>query len=49
MFEKWRDSSEFPTLYRMRREVLVDISRLFPRLGGRRKDELPLWVKASGL
>jgi hypothetical protein len=49
MFDRWRDSTEYPTLYRVRREVLVDISRLFPRFGGRRKDELPLWVKAGGL
>jgi hypothetical protein len=49
MFENWHDSSEFPTLYRMRREVLVNISRLFPRFGGRRKDELPLSVRSGGL
>jgi hypothetical protein len=49
VFDEWRDSTEYPTVYRMQREVRVNISRLFPGFGGRRKDELPLWVKAGGL
>jgi hypothetical protein len=48
MFDLWRDSPEYPTLYRVERDVLIDISRVFPSLGGR-QDELPLWVRASGL
>lgn len=48
MFEQWRQSEEFPTLFRVDREVQVDVGRVFPvaRIG---KDQLPLWVKASGL
>ncbi len=48
MFESWEDSAEFPTLFRVDREVRVDVARVFPA-GGIRKDELPLWVKACGL
>ena len=42
------DLAEFPTLFRVDREVRVDVARVFPA-GGIRKDELPLWVKACGL
>jgi hypothetical protein len=49
MFEGWRDSAEYPTLFRADRDVFVDVSRVFPSGGGRRKDELPLWVKAGAL
>jgi hypothetical protein len=49
MFDTWDSSADYPTLYRMERDVLVDVSRAFPRSGYRRQDELPLWVKTSGL
>ena len=49
MFEQWLDSPEYPTLHPVDREVLVDVSRALPSAGFRRKDELPLWVKACGL
>jgi hypothetical protein len=39
---------EYPTLYRVERDVIVDVARLFPASGVRR-DELPLWVKSCGL
>ncbi|ETA92307.1 hypothetical protein O982_23865 [Mycobacterium avium 10-5581] len=48
MFEQWRQSEEFPTLFRIDREVVVDVGRIFPA-AQIRKDQLPLWVKASGL
>jgi hypothetical protein len=47
MFEAWDSSSDYPTLYRVERDVLDDVSRVFPRLGARRQDELPMWVKAG--
>jgi hypothetical protein len=49
MFEEWQDDPAYPTLYRVDRDVLVDVARVFPGIGGRRQDELPLWVKAGGL
>jgi hypothetical protein len=49
VFEEWQDDPAYPTLYRVDRDVLVDVARVFPGLGGRRQDELPLWVKASAL
>ena len=49
MFEKWTSSADYPTLYRVERDVLVDVSRLFPDVGRRRQDELPLWVKAHAV
>jgi hypothetical protein len=49
VFEAWNDAAGYPTLHRLERDVLVDVARVFPGLGGRRQDELPLWVKAFGL
>jgi hypothetical protein len=49
MFEQWLDSGEYRTLHAVDRDVLVDVSRAFPGDSFRRKDELPLWVKACGL
>jgi hypothetical protein len=48
MFERWHNDDEYPTLYRLDRDVVVDTSRLFPASTVRR-DELPLWVKSFGL
>jgi hypothetical protein len=48
MFEASERSAEYPTLYRVERDVIVDVARLFPARGVRR-DELPLWVKSCGL
>jgi hypothetical protein len=48
MFEGWERFAEYPTLYRVERDVIVDVARLFPASGIRR-DELPLWVKSCGL
>jgi hypothetical protein len=49
MFESWQNDPDYPTLFRVDREVVVDVSRAFPDIRGRRQDELSLWVKASGL
>jgi hypothetical protein len=49
MFDTWDSSADYPTLYRVERDVLVNVSRAFPRSGYRRQDELPLWVKTGGL
>jgi hypothetical protein len=49
VFEKWTSSADCPTLYRVERDVLVDVSRLFPDVGQRRQDELPLWVNAHAV
>jgi hypothetical protein len=48
MFERRHNDDEYPTLYRLDRDVVVDTSRLFPASTVRR-DELPLWVKSFGL
>lgn len=48
MFDSWRESQEYPTLFRVDREVLVDVAHLFPPTAIRR-DELPLWVKSGAL
>jgi hypothetical protein len=49
VFDGWRQDPEYPTLYRAERDVVVDVSRAFPDAGYRRQDEVPLWVKTSGL
>jgi hypothetical protein len=49
MFDQWWQDSEYPTLYRVERDVIVDVSRAFPGAGHVRQDELPLWVKTSAL
>ena len=49
MFDAWRQDRQYPTLYRLERDVLVDVSRAFPGTGYCRQDELPLWVKTSAL
>jgi hypothetical protein len=49
MFDEWQQGSEYPTLYRVERDVVVDVLRAFPGTGYRRQDELPLWVKTSAL
>jgi hypothetical protein len=43
----WEDSADYRTLFRLDRQVRVDVARIFPPTGTR-KDELPLWVKAGG-
>ena len=49
MFEGWQNDPDYPTLFRVDREVVVDVSRAFPGITGRRQDELSLWVKACAL
>ncbi|MCV6969308.1 hypothetical protein [Mycobacterium bohemicum] len=49
MFDGWQQGPEYPTLYRLERDVVVDVSRALPGTGYRRQDELPLWVKTSAL
>jgi hypothetical protein len=46
MFDEWRDDPEYPTLYRIDRDVIVDIARLFPASGVRR-DELPVKLRTA--
>ena len=48
MFDSWDDSAEYRTLFRLDREVRVDVARVFPA-AGIRKDEIPLWVKSAGV
>ena len=47
MFDEWRDDPAHPTLYRVDREVLVDVTRAFRGIPRQRQDELALWIKAS--
>lgn len=47
MFEQWL-ADDYPTLMQVDREVLVDITQVFPP-SGIRKDELALGLKAGGL
>lgn len=49
MFDGWRHDPQYPTLYRVQREVVVDVSHALPGTSYRRQDELPLWVKTCGL
>jgi len=49
VFDGWQQDAEDPTLYRVDRDVVVDVVRAFPGTGYRRQDELPLWVKNSAL
>jgi hypothetical protein len=50
LFTRFRDTAGYPTVFRVERRVLVDISRVFPGVGARRRqDDLPLWIRASGL
>jgi hypothetical protein len=49
MFDQWRQTPDYPTLYRVNREVLVDTTRAFPSVTGIRQDQLPMWVKACAL
>jgi hypothetical protein len=46
VFEDWDDDPEYPTLYRVDREVIVDVSRAFPGITRRRQDELALCITA---
>mgnify|MGYP000914632203 FL=1 len=50
-FDQWVSSATYPTLFKVDRQVYVDLTRAFPGLGDvtRRQDELPLWVRAGGL
>lgn len=50
-FDQWVSSDTYPTLFKVDRQVYVDLTRVFPGLGDvtRRQDELPLWVRACGL
>ena len=49
VFDGWQQDPNYPTLYRVERDVVVDVSRAFPGTSYRRQDELPLWVKTSAL
>ena len=49
MFDGWRQDPRYPTLYRVDRDVVVDLSQTFPSISYRRQDELPQWVKTSAL
>jgi|SRR5580693_2088966 hypothetical protein len=49
MFDDWLNDPDYPTLYRVDRDVVVDVSGAFPGISSRRQDELPLWVKACAL
>ena len=49
MFDEWLEDPNYPTLYRMERDVVVDVSKAFPGTSYRRQDDLPLWVKTSAL
>ncbi len=42
MFDEWRVSDEYPTLFLLSRPVWVDTARVLPA-SGIRQDELPLW------
>jgi hypothetical protein len=48
MFDSWESSGEYATLHRLDRTVRVDVARIFPSKA-KRKDGLPMWVKAFGL
>jgi hypothetical protein len=48
MFDGWTVSDEYPTLFLLSRPVWVDTARVLPA-SGIRQDELPLWVRASGV
>lgn len=50
-FSQWPQSGPYRTLFRVHRHVWVDMMRVFPGLGtcSRRQDELPLFVRGSGL
>lgn len=50
-FSQWPQSGPYRTLWKVRRPVWVDMMRVFPGLGAcsRRQDELPLFVRGSGL
>lgn len=48
MFESWAMSAEYPILFEVDRDVLVNVAGLSPPTAVR-KDKLPLWVKSSGL
>jgi hypothetical protein len=47
-FGLWTSSAEYPTAFRVDRDVIVDIARLFPP-SGRRADCIPMWVKVFGV
>ena len=44
MFDQWRQTPDYPTLYRVNREVLVDTTRAFPSVTGIRQDQPPMWL-----
>lgn len=48
MFELWEQVGDYRTLFRVDRNVRLDIGQIFPCTGVR-KDALPLWVRACGL
>jgi hypothetical protein len=48
MFDQWRVSDEYPTLFLLSRPVWVDTARVLPA-SGIRQDELPLWVRTGAL
>jgi hypothetical protein len=48
VFESWEDSADYPTLFRVDREVCIDVARVVPG-ASIRKDELPLWLEIGRL
>lgn len=49
MFDDWQRDPDYPTLYRVDRDVVADVSRAFPAISPCRQDELALWIKAGAL
>ena len=43
MFEDWQDSADYRTLFRVHRDVRVEMGSRFPSRGA--QDEEPLWAK----
>lgn len=46
-FDDWKNIQDYPTLFSVDRDVLIDTTTQFPPCGAR-KDTLPLWIKAGG-
>lgn len=49
MFDEWVSDPEYPTLFRVDREVVVSTAEALPSSGRKLAGQPPIWVRSFGL
>jgi hypothetical protein len=49
MFDEWESDHEYPTLFRVDRDVVVSTAEALPSTGRKLAGQPPIWVRSFGL